>query len=157
MTQRMKARLLSGRCRRRFGAQDKHRLSNLFQTVRRYHEHERRNSYFEQQKGLLVVALTDVYGVQWHGNGFGGWRLAIAWALSTPRLATQVQKHADQVFHVFRTQAELDRPLLAPLDLEADCIAVRRNVADDVNDKRHPPSGLCFLRAQSRLHFSTVA
>src|SRR5262249_16900986 len=70
------------------------------------------------------------------------------------RLATQVQKHADQVFYIFSAQAEVDRTLLASLNLEADCITVGCNVADDVYDKRHSASSLCVLRAQSLLRFS---
>jgi len=48
------------------------------------------------------------------------------------RLATQIKKEAHEVFHVFSANAEADRTLLTPLDLQPDRFSHRRNLAYDL-------------------------
>jgi hypothetical protein len=106
----------------------------------------------EQQKGLVVVALADIDRFQRQRNGFSRRGIGPCGGLSAPCLAAQVQKHADKIFHVLGPQAEINRTLLAVLDLQADGFAVWRNVADDVHDKRRQSAAsLFFMGCQSCL------
>src|SRR5215470_7555778 len=66
-------------------------------------------------------------------------------------LATQVKKKADEVFHVFSPNTEVDRTLFAAFDLQPDCFAARFNVAYDVNHKRPTLAERLLMGAQSDL------
>jgi hypothetical protein len=127
-------------------------LPKLLQTVRRQHEHQRSDSDFEQQKGLVVIALANVDRVQRQRNGFSRRGIGPCRGLSAPCLAALVEKHADEIFHVLGPQAEINWALLAALDLQADGFAVWRNIADDVHDKwRGSAASLFFMGCQSCL------
>jgi hypothetical protein len=80
------------------------------------------------------------------------WGVGPCGDLSAPRLAAKVQKHANEIFHVLGPHAEINRALLAALDLQADGFAVWRHITDDVHDKwRRPAASLFFVGCQSCL------
>ena len=122
-------------------------MPNLFQTARRQHEHQPGDSDRKVWSSSLWPTL-----IASSGKGMASVGGALVPAGACRRRASQPKFRSmlTRYFNILGPQAEINRDLLATLDLEADGFAVGRNITDDVHDKwRRSAASLFFMGCQS--------